>query len=568
MKFYSRQNRRTVSPKRRTAKLRLERLDERLLLSGFGAGDGGYIVEPWVGGYSAVQIQPGDQKIVAAGDDGTDQRMAIARYDSLGNPDNTYGSGGPSIPPLSGVSAPELSSSSEYGRNLVLQPDGKAVLAGYSSTFPNSSFVVARFNTNGALDSGFGSGGSSSLDVRTSDFNPAFGVGLQSTGKVVVAGFSLGVGNAGGYNPAEVARFTASGAVDSGKGAFGDVVQGKAVGYTLTTFGMLLNSFSDLAVQPDDKLVAVGLTTPNSPNSQSLIVARYTASGTLDKTFNGNGYSLFLPAGISDAVGAGVALQSDGKIVVTGSCTGSDGASDMLVARYNPNGTLDTSFGGGTGYVRLDDGAATPSTEYGHDVAIQPDGKIVVAGQMDVTGNPTSVMVARLNGDGTPDGTFAPGGFKVADPLPNTSFVGSGVSLLSDGSIIVAGGESDLTTNIGHPFLMRFLPTTSSPQPAAGGAAAASSRTAPMTLAQMQPVLTEAVARPQPTAASISGLGSLDFRITNPPDATIDVASGNTITLDSSPAGWGWFVGHSPRRGRVPQAGRLDPLSTLTTTAV
>ena len=92
-------------------------------------------MEPWIGSYSDVQIQPGDRKIVAAGgvnpnNDYTDQRMAIARYDSLGNPDNTYGSGGPSIPPLSGVSAPALGSSNESGYDLVLQPDGKAVVAG------------------------------------------------------------------------------------------------------------------------------------------------------------------------------------------------------------------------------------------------------------------------------------------------------------------------------------------------------------------------------------------------------------------------------------------------------
>jgi len=181
-----------------------------------------------------------------------------------------------------------------------------------------------------------------------------------------------------------------------------------------------------------------------------------------------------------------------------------------------------------------------------------------------VAGNPTSVMVARFNGDGTPDATFATGGFKIADPLPNTSFGGTGVALQSDGSIIIAGGESDLTTKIGHPFLMRFLPTTSQQQ-IAGGAAPVLSRTAPLTLAQMQPLLTEAVASSQAIAASVSGLGSLDFRITNPSDATIDVASGNTITLEPNVAGWGWFVGGSSRRGRVPQSGRVDLLSTLTT---
>ena len=70
MKFYSRQTRRTVSPKRRTAKPRLELLDERQLLSGFGPADGAYISEPWGGSYDTVQIQPFDQKIVAAGDEG------------------------------------------------------------------------------------------------------------------------------------------------------------------------------------------------------------------------------------------------------------------------------------------------------------------------------------------------------------------------------------------------------------------------------------------------------------------------------------------------------------------
>ena len=94
MMDFSRKTRR-VSPRRRMARPRLEPLEGRHLLSGFGPADGAYIVEPWIGTYSDVQIQPVDQKIVAAGqvnpnNDGTDQRMAIARYDALGNPDSTY----------------------------------------------------------------------------------------------------------------------------------------------------------------------------------------------------------------------------------------------------------------------------------------------------------------------------------------------------------------------------------------------------------------------------------------------------------------------------------------------
>ena len=264
---------------------------------------------------------------------------------------------------------------------------------------------------------------------------------------------------------AEVARFTASGALDNGGGGFGK----QKSGYTLSTFGMPKNVFHDVAVQPDDKLVAVGLAYTDGPYRR-LITARYTASGTLDTTFNGSGYSVFLPQGISDSFGSAVALQTNGKIVVSGFSTGTDGAPDMLVVRYNSNGTLDTSFGG-SGYVRLDDSAATQSQEYGNDVVIQSDGKIVVGGWTSVAGNPSNILVARFNVDGTRDSTFAAGGYKIGAPVPSSdyhSFEGQGVALQTDGSIIVAGSDrSGMTSSsaVFHPLLMRFSGTNSALAP-------------------------------------------------------------------------------------------------------
>ncbi len=558
----------------------LEPLEERLALSGFGPADGAYIVEPWIGSYSDVQIQPGDQKIVAAGqvnpnNDYTDLRMAIARYDSLGNPDSTYGSGGPSILPLNGVSAPPLGPSNESGHDLVLQSDGKAVVSGFKSA--DSSFAVVRFNTSGTLDSGFGNAGWNSLDPAFYDgYDPAMGVGLQSTGKVVVTGRTT-TGSLSSATPssAAVARFTASGAIDSGKGAFGQIVKGKASGYTLSTYGFTRNIFFDLTVQPDDKLVAVGKAFTDA-NSQRLIVARYTASGNLDTTFNGNGYSVFLPAGISTASGQAVALQSINgvvKIVVSGFSTGTDGANDMLVVRYNSNGTLDTSFGGGSGYVRLDDGAANQSSEYGNDVAIQPDGKIVVGGWTSVPGNPSTVFVARFNVDGTPDTTFAPGGFKNGVPLPGTgyhSFEGLGVALQSDGSIIVAGSDDQDSTNafVPHPFLMRFY-GTSAPLLAASsptGTPATETRT----VGAVQPLVNEATSRWKAAGADVSALKNLDVRIANLGGSTLGRASGHTIWLDDNAAGWGWFVDATPRddseffrRGDQGEEHRMDLLTVV-----
>src|SRR5262249_42204285 len=111
--------------------------------SAFGPGDGAYIVESWSGTYNELLIQPGDQKILAAGSRYStdpnapyDHRMAIGRYYSSGSVDPAYGTGG--------MTAPAFLSTLEYGNALALQPDGKAVVAGLA----NSGHAVARFNTN------------------------------------------------------------------------------------------------------------------------------------------------------------------------------------------------------------------------------------------------------------------------------------------------------------------------------------------------------------------------------------------------------------------------------------
>ncbi len=477
----SRRARRRLAALRHTpAEPRLEKLEDRLLLSGFGTGDGAYIVEPWPGNYHAVQIQPTDSKIVAAGSgwvtaDLTDLRMAVGRYDALGNTDTSYGSATDGTP--AGVSTPPLGAGPrEIARALVLQPDGKALLAGEVGDGGTQVSVlgVARLNTNGTPDSSFGSGGWKSFNVQPSGlFQTAYGVALQSTGKIVVSGSA----NDSVGSTAVVAGFTASGAVNSGKGGFGQIVQGKATGYSLNTFaGSKTNIFTGVATQKDDKLVVVGIEYAGGDGTQRLVVTRYTAAGVLDTTFNGSGYNVFLPAGLANTSANSVALQADGKIVAAGFCEGSDGRADMLVARFNTNGTPDTSFGGGSGYVRFDvDGAATATAELAYGVAIQPDGKIVAGGI--VLGASTTgynVLVARFNANGTVDGTFGTGGGKVVAGQAGQSLRANAVTLEADGNIIVAG-NSQFGSDAPHPLLMRFFGSSASPLRAASVAPAIAS---------------------------------------------------------------------------------------------
>ena len=453
--------------------LQLERLEARLVLSGFGPEDGSYIVENREGGwYSDVRIQPSNQAIVAVGPAGTlpgaNSGFGVERYDRAGNVDASYGNAGLTSPTLG---------PGQTADGLFLQPDGKALVAGRVVISGGISLGLARLNVDGSPDATFGSGGWTGFDVQPgTDSAPA--IGLQSSGKIVLAGESnSAISSTAGTQSALVARFKDNGAIDSGMGGFGQQVAKKPVGYTLTSYGTKSHSYTAIAVQPDDKLVTVGYN--NYPDGSSqIVIARYTASGTLDKTFNQRGYYIYAPAGISNVWAGSVELQSDGKIVVAGSSRSNDGTSDMFVARFKATGQLDTTFGGGAGYVSLDvDGAASVTSETASGVAIQPDGKIVVAGSKSNTlaQVPAGVLVARLNSNGTLDSTFGVGGFKLGLPLVGTGyhdFRGFAVALQSDGNIIVAGLDYWGTTgSTSHPLLMRFSGATVTP--AAGGAMAA-----------------------------------------------------------------------------------------------
>lgn len=563
MKFFARLSRPGSNNPRRV-KLQIDHLEHRLTPSAFGPTDGAYIVESWNGVYNDVKIQPADQKIVAAGVTGaivsSTGRMTAARYDALGNTDSSYGVNGVFNSFPAGTD----------GQGLALQADGKAIVSGWQfGPAPNGSkHFVARIKLNGTLDNTYGSGGYSAVDFDPTIMGTALlrnSIALQSSGKAIMATDEGG---------AIVARFTTNGALDSGKNGFGTVVQNKAIGYTVSTFGNNGNYFNDLLVQPDDKVVVVGTST-NDGNG-GFLVARYTANGALDSTFNGSGYTTLLPAGSVSARAYGIARQSDGKVVVVGSCTESgattNGPWDLFIARFNANGSVDTSFGGGNGYVTLDiDGNSTSTQELGRDLVIQPDGKIVAVGTEflwnEALDNPRSILVARFNADGTPDSTFGDGGYKLSIPSAGHSFTGlkQSVALQSNGNIIVAGADYDGTNS--HPMLMRFF-STPIPLNAASTPKSISNQT--LTQAQIAPLLSEAITRWKAAGVNTTALKNINLQIADLPGTTLGQAQGNTITLDNNAAGWGWFVDKTPRsdseyrtHGNQGEQGRMDLLTVL-----
>jgi uncharacterized delta-60 repeat protein len=300
----------------------------------------------------------------------------------------------------------------EYLGGVAMQADGKIVAAGqtYDPATFHDSFALARYAANGSLDSGFGSGGK----VRT-DFGPSpsagWAVAIQSDGKIVVAGDGGAVGaRDAGF---ALARYNPDGSLDSGFGGSGTVV----------TNLQRTDSASGLAIQADGKIVAVGQTRATTGGSDyDFGVVRYNPNGSLDTSFGGVGYVITPFTSAFDAA-ASVLVQPDGKIVAAGVANAaSPSTQDLALARYNPDGSLDGSFGV-AGKVETQDPAAIGA----QNVAIQPDGKLVVAGG----------IVARYSPNGSLDPSFGSNG-KVA--LAGISSAGA-VLVQADRKLVVAGNS-------------------------------------------------------------------------------------------------------------------------------
>ncbi|HQU82498.1 MAG TPA: FG-GAP-like repeat-containing protein [Pyrinomonadaceae bacterium] len=198
-------------------------------------------------------------------------------------------------------------------------------------------------------------------------------------------------------------------------------------GKTITPVGTGNDEANDLAVQADGKIIVAGHTQNGSTTDISLV--RYNSNGTLDNSFGVGGKVVIPIAGYQE--GYAVAIQGDGKIVVVG--RGDDGATAFgsgQITRFNSDGTLDTSFGGGAGFVTNSFNSNTIVRF--NDVAIQADGKIVIAGYL-VNGI-QRLLTARFNADGTLD-NFAVAG-SASGPV---SYYGNAVAIQSNGQIVVGG---------------------------------------------------------------------------------------------------------------------------------
>lgn len=324
-----------------------------------------------------------------------DYDCALARYNSDGSLDTTFGGQKPYPPGTVGLSIGL--GTQETLHSAAVQPDGKIVIVGVSSTYVNgqsvSQRVLARFQSNGALDKTFGENGTGIVEPPLGSLVKIQQAGEES--KILVAGTAPTM--TGGF---ALARYNLNGTLDT---TFGDN-------------GLIIDHFTD-----DDQLFAMDVDeggnivlagwVENSASGYDYGVARYRPNGARETDFSGDGFvSTDIAAGALDDAFA-VAFQADGKIVAAGK-TIRGSAQQLSAVRYNADGNLDNEFGdlidpddpllGRTGTV------VTPilAGSQADSVAIQNDGKIVVSGRASATDSSSSVALVRYTSNGSLDSTF------------------------------------------------------------------------------------------------------------------------------------------------------------------
>jgi uncharacterized delta-60 repeat protein len=327
-------------------------------------GDHGVVQTPlrtgkgcWAGA-SAVLIQPADQKIVAVGDSYcANGWFAVARYNTDGSLDTTFGGDGKV---MTRFFTRDGAVGSAYANAAALQSDGKILAAGRG---PGGTFGLARYETDGHLDTTFGGDGRVVTRFQPGD-DEATGIAVQANGRIVV------VGNADtGYPDNErgvMARFLPNGHLDASFGSSGKLQM--QLGHTW----QWMHEVHAVAIQPDGKIVVAG----------DFAVVRYLPHGHLDSTFRGKGWvSTGYETGHMYEPDA-MALQPDGRIIVGGYWD-----TGFVLVRYMPHGKVDMTFGT-SGVVTPERAGDTFITS----IALQTDGRIVAGG------NAPSGMVMRFLG--------------------------------------------------------------------------------------------------------------------------------------------------------------------------
>lgn len=379
---------------------------------------------------NSVVIQP-DENLIVAGysKNGTNFEIALVRYKNNGDLDPDFGIGG--------IVTTDIGTGSDIARSLALQADEKIVVIGYSYyTGSDSDIALIRYNSDGSLDNNFGINGKVMTDFNGyNDYGNSLAIGDDE--KIIVTGNSISPNQSSDFI---IVRYLPDGSLDS---IFG--INGKVV----IDFGDFDYAYK-VILQPDGKIVIVGQA--DNPSDHDFFICRLDEIGNLDNSF-GQGGIVTTDFGDFDDKAVSAILQPDNKIIVVGGVPDNLFTSPFMIARYNVNGSLDNTFGIG-GKVTTDFDNETQRSDMAWSVALQSDGKIVVAGD-----SGGKFALARYNVDGSLDNSYCSGG-KVITAVGDIIHAGAkSVLIQSDNKIVSAGYAGFSGQGLGKFALVRYLPS-------------------------------------------------------------------------------------------------------------
>lgn len=349
----------------------------------------------------------------------------LVRYNTDGTRDTSFGNDGQVMNDYYAVANAQGWNSDVL--NIKVLPDGKILTYGGAYLGYGGNTELTRYNSNGSLDISFNNSGH--IRCSSSPIGGADSMLIQPDGKIVVLGHQILQPTPGVYNSQFILqRFTADGMIDTSFGTDGIII---------TTFGFGYNTPRAMALQPDGKIIAVGASFDNRFG-----IVRYNVNGQLDTTFDGDGK-------VTTSFGTGtygwpnfVSVHADGKILVAGISANLTGVSvtNFAVARYNTNGSLDTSYD--TDGKATNQFAAADLSLIVTSILEQPNGKFLVT----TTETPNSYTYGMTdnfttrsyNPDATIDTAFGTNG-KVSTAVQEGYNRSKMATLQPDGKILVAG---------------------------------------------------------------------------------------------------------------------------------
>jgi len=352
--------------------------------------------------------------------------MAIWRYDPDGTPDPSFGS--------DGVVVFESGADSSEGDAIEIDGAERVVVAGHIDDGPEH-MAVWRYNSDGTPDPTFGVNGVAMPERFENDYGSD--CAHDAAGRILVVGYSYD-----GDTDMVTWRLNADGTLDPTFGVDGIVVQDGVAGGTGRDEGWAIT------IDAAGKILVTGQS-QNLNGNYDMVILRYNSDGTLDSSFGVDGITVHDGAvGGVDSGGGAIDIDATGKILVAGYSYNASGDWDMALWRYNNNGTPDSSFGV-DGIVVHDRAAGGRDNDEAYDLAIDAAGKILVAGRSKNNADNYDMVIWRYNVDGTLDPDFGVDGIVVHDGAAGGAFHDYGYAITIDaaGRVLVSGTSSNDNNN-------------------------------------------------------------------------------------------------------------------------